>query len=481
MRRLLLATLAGLALAPAPQPAPGGGRAVDAPPRDPAGFTALGAVVLFAATTPPEGRELWRTEATGADARLVADLVPGLAGSDPGPFAARGDRGYFAAGEGNRRRLWVTDGTAAGTAPAGLFPEEGLLDFSLLDAVPGVLSAVTSASELWQSDGTAPATLVLSRAERCRGSACGFAVLRAHAGALWAVSYAKSGPNELWRVDAAGRAAKLLEGFGRFVGEVASGLVFTGESGPLWLADERGARALGAVDAQFGGSGDSAALGGALLFAGRDGAGVELWRTDGTAEGTRRVVELAPGPEGGEPFSFVAAGDLVFFVARDGAEQALFATDGTAGGTRRLLGGVDTFARPVALGGVVLFCADDGGGPGLWRSDGTRAGTALLARLQGPVPWLWRAGDAVWFGADGGDGLVPWRTDGTSRGTGPVAGAAPAGAGAGSGGCAAGTPGATSAGWLAALWIASSWPRPRRGIVFSERLEWPVNGRFHVS
>ena len=486
VRRFLLATLAGLALAPAPQRDAGGrGVALDEPPpaAEPAGFTSLGALVLFSATTASEGREPWRSDGTGVGTALVADLVPGPAGSDPGPFVARGDRVFFAAGEGIHRRLWSTDGTAAGTAQAALFPEQALLDFSLLDAVPGLLSVVTSRSELWQSDGTSPATLVFSRAERCRGSACGFAVLRAHGGALWAVSYAKSGPNELWRVDAAGRAAKLREGFGRFVGEVTSGLIFTGDAGPLWIADGGGARELAAVDAQFGASGDSAALGGALLFAARDSAGVELWRTDGTAAGTRRVVELAPGPEGAEPFSFVAAGDLVFFVARDGAGQALWATDGTAAGTRRLLGGVRTFARPVALRDAVLFGADAGGGRGFWRSDGTTAGTVLLARLAAPVPWLSLAGGAVWFAGDGGDGLVPWRSDGTPRGTGPVIGSGgePTGTGAGSGGCAAGTPGAASAGWLVALGIASRWPRPRRGLFFPSGSDCRVNGRFHAS
>lgn len=463
LHALLASAAAGLALAAGPSGRGAAGGSVE--PRDPAEFTQLGGLVLFSAVTEAEGRELWRTDGTGAGTELVLDLVPGPVGGEPGSLVARGDRVFFAAGEGVRRRLWASDGTAAGTAPTALFPDEDLLDFSLLGAVPGVLSVVTARSELWQSDGTTPAFLVFSRAERCGGSACGFAVLRAHGGALYVVSYAKSGPSELWRLDGPGRETKLLEGFGRFVGEVAGGVLFSGVAGPLWIADADGARELAPVDAQYGASGDSAALGGALLFAGRDEQGVEIWRTDGTAAGTRRVVELAPGAEGGEPIYFLPAGDLVFFVARDGEDQALWATDGTADGTRRLLSGVVTFARPVVLGAWVLFVADAGGRPALWRTDGTATGTVPLARFAAPVPWLYPAGEAVYFAGDEGSGPVPWRTDGTAGGTRPVrTGEAgePSGSAAG-GGCGASPTGVTVAGGLALLRVASRLRRsPRR-------------------
>jgi len=72
-------------------------------------------------------------------------------------------------------------------------------------------------------------------------------------------------------------------------------------------------------DADFFGS-----LGETLFFPADDGsgAGVELWRTDGTDAGTGLVKDIHPGGDS-RPDGFVSAGGLLFFVANDGGGQAL--------------------------------------------------------------------------------------------------------------------------------------------------------------
>jgi ELWxxDGT repeat protein len=46
-----------------------------------------------------------------------------------------------------------------------------------------------------------------------------------------------------------------------------------------------------------------------LFFAATDGAhGVELWRSDGTAEGTAMVKDIAPGAAGSSPAHLVVIG-----------------------------------------------------------------------------------------------------------------------------------------------------------------------------
>jgi ELWxxDGT repeat protein len=62
-----------------------------------------------------------------------------------------------------------------------------------------------------------------------------------------------------------------------------------------------------------------AEIDGVVFFAASDGdAGLELWRTDGTGEGTVLVQDIAPGPSSSSPVSVTAAGPLSFFVAGDG-------------------------------------------------------------------------------------------------------------------------------------------------------------------
>jgi ELWxxDGT repeat protein len=73
---------------------------------------------------------------------------------------------------------------------------------------------------------------------------------------------------------------------------------------------------------------------GTALFSADDAIhGRELWRTDGTAAGTRLVGDLVPGPEGSYPVAVEAVGDIAYFRSAN----TVWRTDGTAAGTRQLI------------------------------------------------------------------------------------------------------------------------------------------------
>jgi ELWxxDGT repeat protein len=73
------------------------------------------------------------------------------------------------------------------------------------------------------------------------------------------------------------------------------------------------------MDPGMYGAAGASALGGIAWMNATDGpAGTELWRTDGTAEGTWRVADLRPGPHGSTPNGFVTSAGHVFFTADDG-------------------------------------------------------------------------------------------------------------------------------------------------------------------
>ena len=65
--------------------------------------------------------------------------------------------------------------------------------------------------------------------------------------------------------------------------------------------------------------------------------GYELWKSDGTAEGTVMVKDIAPGEESGPEYLINANGTL-FFSADDGISgRELWKSDGTLTGTVRVM------------------------------------------------------------------------------------------------------------------------------------------------
>ena len=173
--------------------------------------------------------------------------------------------------------------------------------------------------------------------------------------------------------------------------------------------------------------GELAALGErVVLLTAPEAAEAGVWRSNGTAAGTRRLASLPPGAR---PRRAVAADGLVYFLTTaEGGRTLLWRTDGTAAGTVPVLES-DTAYPPdpnemVALGRRLVFSGfATGTGEELWISDGTAGGTGLLADLR-PGPRssnptaLTVVGDVVVFAADdGATGHEPWATDGTAGGT----------------------------------------------------------------
>lgn len=176
----------------------------------------------------------------------------------------------------------------------------------------------------------------------------------------------------------------------------------------------------------------SSAPDGDLFFAGRSvSAGLELWRTDGTAAGTHQVADLMPGPIGSFPEDFCAVNGLLYFTATTPATgRELWVSDGTAAGTSMLgdLYSGSLSSDPAELfgwNGHLYFSArGDLTGKELWKSDGTQAGTHIVKDINPNTsssnPFHFRAlpdGSGIFFVATDQSGKEPWRSDGTTAGT----------------------------------------------------------------
>ncbi len=180
-------------------------------------------------------------------------------------------------------------------------------------------------------------------------------------------------------------------------------------------------------------------VGGTLFFAGDDGlTGPELWVSDGTAAGTRLILDILPGIDGSSPFPIAAAGGRALIYADDGDHgREPWVSDGTEAGTAMACDirpgpGSSTFpfsysfaAEALGLaGGTFLFQADDGtNGAEIWSTDGTPAGTVLVEDIapgaDGSYPHGFTdLGGVVLFTAWSPDsGYELWKTDGAGAAT----------------------------------------------------------------
>jgi len=77
------------------------------------------------------------------------------------------------------------------------------------------------------------------------------------------------------------------------------------------------------------------AVGSVVYFTSTTGSlGKELWKTDGTLEGTRTVKDIFPGTGSSVPADFTDINGTLYFTANDGATgYELWKSNGTAAGT----------------------------------------------------------------------------------------------------------------------------------------------------
>lgn len=363
---------------------------------NPYGLQVHDGLVYFIADDGVHGRELWTSDGTVAGTELAVDFVPG---PDPSNLVLGPSTGFGLAFTDAYQGLWVTDGTAGGTAEIPFFESYASSPSGLLFDAAGerlffVATLDGNGEEPYVTDGTVSGTFALGDIE----------------------------PGE------SGSSA-------RFLATLPNGrTLFTATSGAddrqLWSTEGLADDAMLTTVIHPGGLGTVSGVvyGEYFYFCADDGAnGTELWRSDGTSVGTGLFLDLNPTGSSDPCDLAVFDGDL-YFGAEDAAGGALWRSDGTIAGSELV---VDTspasFGRPRGLtvfGDHLYFTADDGvTGEELWRSDGSASGTTIVADINPGPGWsspsrLLPAGGLLYFVAD--DGVTDrelWRTDGTPAGT----------------------------------------------------------------
>lgn len=283
-------------------------------------FVAYNNLVYFAAET-GAGVELWRTNGENAAGTvLLKDIATGTQSSRPDEFVVMPPTGltsklyFIATGSGNGptasqetgRELWVTDGTAANTKVVkDILPGS---PSAIEDAFPAYLTLVgtntlyfvaddgTNGRELWKSDGSAAGTVMVTNINKVvtvgdSSDSSNPTDLRNANGKLFFLADDGVNGRELWTSNGTAAGTVMVSAPGR------TGLV-TGA---------------GHADIQ-----DLTVIRNVVCFTADDGiSGREVWISDGTSAGTYIVTEFVVGAGSSYPRNLAAAAAQLIFSASD--------------------------------------------------------------------------------------------------------------------------------------------------------------------
>ncbi len=209
-------------------------------------------------------------------------------------------------------------------------------------------------------------------------------------------------------------------------------LVFKSQSGDLFYTMIKNGVEETALIKSFSMVSQLTLAGDVIYFNASDPAfGAELWKTDGTAEGTVMVKDINPGTSGSNPLQLTNANGVLFFVATDKAGKELWRSDGTAAGTYMVKdifpksGSSNPASITYAENSGIYFAANDGlHGYELWKSDGTTTGTFLVKDIRteskissSPEQLTFTNGKIFFVANDNINGKELWVSDGTESGT----------------------------------------------------------------
>ncbi len=366
--------------------------------------TVVSGRLVFVANDGDHGWEPWVSDGTRHGTLIVHDVRPGGKSSCEGgagcPAAASALGAILQLDDGiHGAEPWMTDGSASGTRLLG-------------DLEPGPEPG---------PDGS-------RYSMRRVGAAVWIVTEDAGTGTLWVIGHGDTVIRKVRALDAAEEGPTWIS-WARDLG----GRTLLGIGGTAWATDGTPDGTQPLVPTDYW-EGPPVSAAGRLFLIGNDGeTGRELWVTDGTAPGTRLVRDIAPGmdvegrPRDGAARLLGSIGDHVYLYAdAEGHGSELWTSDGTEQGTRKISdvgstayygsGGLDL---GIEMGGRLLFVGRDAAGGGeLWSTDGTDGGTGLVAdirpgtasarvfRIAGPRGWT-LAMVGPMEGANGifGDGL----------------------------------------------------------------------------
>lgn len=328
--------------------------------------------VYFQSPSETEGVELWMSDGTIEGTTIFKDLQEGAGGSYPFGFFEFNNLLFFVADDGKSgKELWKTDGTPAETI---LLENINITDNAFYNEIAilkyrehfyFMADNGQNGYELYKSNGTAEGTVMVKDINP-EGDSAPFLLKGAvtEQGILFAATDGQNG-YELWKSDGTTNGTFMVKD-----------ITENGDSFERYFFNEK-----------------LAVLDNKVFFTANDPLnGTDLWKTDGTDEGTNIIMNLSDGKYSSEiHYLRRVNGSIFFLVSSDDPQRhwQLWKTDGSESGTFALsdidlvpnLSSFDFDLFP--YGNKVFFAADSKySGNELWVSDGTRVGTKLFQEFN---------------------------------------------------------------------------------------------------
>lgn len=380
-------------------------------------FKAYDGLLYFSAVDTAENRELWVSDGTESGTYKLKDIKPDpLDGSHPSTYAELNGKLYFQAKDWVQdRTLWVTDGTEEGTLKVIDTADLGYMHW-YMEVSNGHMyfsgGPSSSKKELWISDGTSDGSYVLKEINPGEDDSSPRYLIPL-GDKLFFYAYHEAYGNEPWITDGTADGTVLLQdinpgpegslqayyGYGGISGTKLYFAAYDSIHGAeLWVTDgtTEGTYLLkeiipGTIGGFDNGYSKFTEYNDYMYFTADDTIhGMELWRTDGTTEGTILAEDIYPGESSGYPGSFVVSGGKLYFFARTpehGGELRVIENPNSASQLiKDIVEGPESSysSQLVAHNGYLYFRSNDGtNGFELWTSDGTETGTIKLVPQSG--------------------------------------------------------------------------------------------------
>lgn len=328
---------------------------------NPSNFVTVGALTYFTATPQYKTQpELWVTDGTPNGTRLFKELMPSNLQINASKVQNIDGTLYFGARDAGTSLYWNWKWDGAGTTPAPVLSAAGTnVAMSAAVEANGVWyfagQMFGDGLELWRTDGTQAGTYRVKDVRPGSQGGLTQATLYNVNGTLFFSANDGTHGSELWKSDGT-------------------------EAGTVMVKDINAGTSAGLVQSTLYGQ-MATVVGDVFYFsATAQGAGTELWRSDGTEAGTFQVKDIYPGQVGSAPQHLTNVGGTLFFTADDSVNgKELWKSDGSQAGTV-LVKNIETNINDpgpfdlTEMNGVLYFASADR----LWRSDGTSAGTTRL-------------------------------------------------------------------------------------------------------